>query len=93
MRRLLLRLIALGKLLECADLAVAAFHTYSDKYTRLVTGKALAATGDKETRRAYVDFIKDNCGTLPNLLVWDAVNALFPDFLGCRRSSRNFVDG
>ena len=81
-RGLLLRLIALGKLQDCADLAVAAFHTYTDKYTRLVIGKALAATGDKQTKRAYVDFIKDNCSTLPSLLVWDAVKALFPDSLG-----------
>jgi hypothetical protein len=80
-RELLLRLIWLGELRNCADLAEAAFGSYPDRHTRIVAGRALAKAGDEAAKRRYVEFIKDNCEALPNILVWDAIDGLFPHFL------------
>ena len=80
-RRLLLQLIWLGELRSCADLAEAAFETYSDRYTRIIAGRARASAGDDAAKRRYVKFIKDNCQALPNAIVWDAIDDLFPHFL------------
>jgi hypothetical protein len=65
-RQLLLRLIRLGELRNCADLAEAAFGAYPDRYTRIVAGRALTAAGDAAAKRRHVEFIKDNCEALPN---------------------------
>jgi hypothetical protein len=82
-RDLLLRLIWLGPLRNCADLAVrVAFGRYQDRHTRIVAGRALMATGDTGARNEYAKFIGANCADLPNVLVWDAVEGLFPNPLG-----------
>jgi hypothetical protein len=80
-RQLLLRLIWLGELRNCADLAEAAFGAYPDRHTRIVAGRALTTAGDAAAKRRYVEFIKDNCEALPNIFVWDAIDGLFPHFL------------
>ena len=81
-RSLLLRLIWLGSLKDCADLATdAAFGAYPDRHTRIVAGRALAATGDEATKQRYAEFIKANRAALPNILVWNAIDDLFPKFL------------
>jgi hypothetical protein len=81
-RQLLLQLIWLGELRNCTDLAEAAFTAYSDdRYTRIIAGRALAATGDEAAKRRYAKLIKDNCAALPNILVWDAIDGLFPHLL------------
>jgi hypothetical protein len=81
-RGLLLELIWLGELGECADLAAGSvFGIYTDRNTRLFGGRALAAAGDEPARRRYSEFIEANCKTTPPAVVWDAVDALFPRFL------------
>src|SRR5271157_3283481 len=70
-RVLLLQLIWLGALKDCADLAAdAAFGRYQDRQTRLVAGRALAVTGDAATKQAYAELIKTSCTALPLMLVW-----------------------
>jgi len=82
-RVLLLQLIWLGVLKDCADLAAdAAFGAYPDRHTRIAAGRALAATGDEAIKQRYTEFIKANRAALPNILVWNAIDDLFPKFLG-----------
>jgi hypothetical protein len=80
-RRVLLQLIWLGEMRDCADVAETAFETYPDRYTRIFAGRARASAGDDAAKRRYAKFIKDNCEGLSNALVWDAIGDLFPDFL------------
>jgi hypothetical protein len=54
-RQLLLRLIWLGELRNCADLAEAAFGAYPDRHTRSVAGRALATVGGEGAKRWYVE--------------------------------------
>ncbi|HEY8128657.1 MAG TPA: hypothetical protein VIF39_08090 [Hyphomicrobium sp.] len=80
-RHLLLKLIWLGKLESCADLAEAAFEAYTNRYTRILAGRAWAMVGDEAPKRRYAKLIKDSCEVLPNIVVWDAIDGLFPHFL------------
>lgn len=82
-RRFVLRLIWLGKLRECADLAEAAsFGRYPDLYTAITAGRALLAAGDDRQQRDYADYIKQNCASIPTTVVWEAVDDLFPRLIG-----------
>lgn len=82
-RVFLLRLIWLGALKDCADLAAAAsFGQYSDRYTAIVAGRALLAAGDDGAQRAYADYIKQECASIPTTVVWEAVESLFPRLIG-----------
>jgi hypothetical protein len=82
-RRLLLRLIWLGSINACADLAAAAsFGNYSDRSTAIVAGRALLAIGDDGVQRAYADYIKRECASIPTTVVWEAVETLFPRLIG-----------
>lgn len=82
-RRFVLRLIWLGKLTECVDLAEAAsFGRYPDLYTAITAGRAIVAVGDDRQRRAYADYIKQNCASLSTTVVWEAVDELFPRLIG-----------
>ncbi|MGE0854154.1 MAG: hypothetical protein AB7O44_31850 [Hyphomicrobiaceae bacterium] len=81
-RALLLRLIWLGELESCADLASGAgFGRFEDRSTRLFAGRAIAAVGDAAAKRRYAEHIVADCATLPVTVVWDAVATLFPDVL------------
>ncbi|MFM0441595.1 hypothetical protein PQQ84_34710 [Paraburkholderia strydomiana] len=81
-RRFVLRLIWLGKIKECAELAISAsFGQYPDLYTALTAGRALFAAGDDATRRRYAEYIKSQCAVLSPTLVWEAVNELFPQLI------------
>lgn len=77
-RALLLRLIWMGVLRDCADLAEAACAQYQDHMTQILAGRALMATGDSQQRGAYAEWIKRNTATLPASLVREAVDELFP---------------
>lgn len=82
-RRFLLRLIWLGSIKDCADLAAAAsFGNYSDRYTAIVAGRALLAAGDEGAQRAYANYIKRECASIPTTVVWEAVETLFPRLIG-----------
>lgn len=82
-RRFVLRLIWLGKLRECADLAEAAsFGQYPDLYTAITAGRALLAAGDDRQQKAYAYYIKQNCASISTTVVWEAVEDLFPRLIG-----------
>jgi hypothetical protein len=82
LRSLLLRLILLGKLRSCADLATdMALATDTERRLRLLAGRALTATADDSTRRRYANFVLGHLSELPNALIWDAVDGLFPTFI------------
>lgn len=79
----MLRLIWLGKIRDCSDLAVAAsFGRYQDLYTGITAGRALLAAGDESARRDYAEYIKLQCASIPSTLVWEAVEDLFPQLIG-----------
>jgi hypothetical protein len=78
-RNLLLRLIWLGKLRPCADIAAEAVGLNNpDRYARIIGGRAFVATADEVGKRNYATFVVSECRTLPNTVVWDAVESLFP---------------
>ena len=82
-RELLLRLIWLGAISQCADLVrPAAYGDYLERHTRIVGARALMATGDEAAKREYAEYIKTNCAELSTTLIWDAVDALFPSVIG-----------
>jgi hypothetical protein len=81
-RWFLLRVIS-GGIRECADLAhEVVFGPKPDRRISIVAGRALMAAGDEATKARYGAFIKANCANLPNTVVWDALEPLFPRHLG-----------
>ena len=89
-RELLLLMILLGRLHDCADLALkAALTGYPDRYSLLYAGRAVAAVGDDSQKRKYVAYILENIASVRALTIWDALDNLFPshftvaDFLAC----------
>lgn len=82
-RQFVLKLIWLGKLSECADLAEAAsFGRYQDLSTAITAGRALLATSDVRQQHNYADYIKRNCGSIPAAVIWEAIDELFPRLIG-----------
>lgn len=78
-RRFVLRLIWLGKLGECADIAEAAsFGQFPDLYTAIMAGRALLAAGDDHQRTNYAEYVRRNCASIPATVVWETVEDLFP---------------
>ena len=82
-RDLLLRIIWLGAVMECADIAKEALTICdsSDRHDRLVSGRAFMALAGSADKRLYADRVVAECGTLPPSIVWDAVEALFPSII------------
>jgi hypothetical protein len=81
-RRFLLRLIWLGHLLECADIAAEAASTeYADRHTALFAGRALVVSGDDLAKRKYVAYLLSRVGTVRNAVIWNAIEDLFPKYL------------
>jgi hypothetical protein len=77
-RTLLLRIIGLGVLKDCADLAEAAvFGSYSDDMTQILGGRALVAIGDALSLERYAAHIRDHAAELPSLVRWEALDGLF----------------
>ncbi len=78
-RELLLRMIGLGRLKACADIAAEAlFGSYTDRHTLIFAGRALAATGDTATLARYANKIKADSAALPGRVLWEALDHLFP---------------
>ncbi|MCA1708896.1 MAG: hypothetical protein LC808_38730, partial [Actinobacteria bacterium] len=81
-RELLLLMIWLGELASCADLAVAAsFGTHTDRHSQVFSGRALTAVASDADKRRYAEYVRNHSGTLRSVVVWDAVEALFPMIL------------
>lgn len=82
-RALLLRLIWLGELRECADLAAEAVSSPPDsRHDQVVAGRAFIATADDDKKAQYAAQIVRDCASRPPTVVWDAVETLFPSILG-----------
>lgn len=82
-RKLLLQLIWLGALVDCADLAEeAAFAGESDQLTQVWAGQALLATASKAVRQKYAQRVLEKAGTLAPAVVWEALEELFPHEIG-----------
>jgi hypothetical protein len=78
-RRLLLRIIWLGEIVHCADIAAkAAIDLSTDRGEAVFAGRALAATADSATKDRYARFVIDNAPQLPSTILWDAAEDLFP---------------
>lgn len=78
-RELLLRMIGLGRLKACADIAAEAlFGAYTDRHTLVFAGRAVAATADAKTVARYAKRIKTDAATLPARVLWEALDHLFP---------------
>jgi hypothetical protein len=78
-RELLLRMIGLGSLTACADIAAEAlFGSYTDRLTLVFAGRALAVTGDAAALARYAHKIKADAATLPARVLWEALDHLFP---------------
>lgn len=78
-RLFVLRLIWLGRLRECLDLVGAvSFGRYPDRYTTIISGRALLDSRDELMLQAYADYIKRDCALIPTTAVWEVVEELFP---------------
>jgi hypothetical protein len=82
-RDLLLRLIWLGQLRDCADLAEeASADTSGSRHDQVVAGRAFMATADDAKKGEFAAQIVRECAWRPPTVVWDAVGTLFPFILG-----------
>ena len=78
-REVLLLMIWLGELNDCADLASqASFGVHPDKYTQVFSGRALMAVAVASKKRRYAEYIRDHAAAIPKVLVWDALDEMFP---------------
>jgi len=82
LRSLLLRLILLGRINACEDLvAELAFGAATERRFQMLSGKALLVIADEPTKRRYGEHVLAHLSELPNVVIWDAVEALFPTLL------------
>jgi hypothetical protein len=81
-REIMLRIIWLGPLADCAQLAEHALHTHAERYTQIIAGRAICTAGDAAMKARYAEFVSANCATLPNTITIDAIDALFPPVIG-----------
>ena len=81
-RGFLLRLIWLGDIRECHDLAEAAL-VLDDPGGRLLgfATRALGAAGDRPAQNRLSQFVRTEAARLPPHVVWNAVDDLFPEAL------------
>jgi hypothetical protein len=81
-RQLLLRLIALGALKDCADIASEGISgAYGDGVTLVLAGRALIASADPATIEAYANRIRTAGASLPAQVRWEALDELAPRYL------------
>ena len=79
----MLRLIWLGEINDVGDIAAkAALGSLADRRTSVMAGRSLMAAADAGSRKQYAAYVKANCTALPATAVWDALEKLFPAFLG-----------
>jgi len=79
LQSLLLRLILLGRIAPCADLATGkAMAADTSRRHRQLAGQAMIAVADTAAKRRYGEFVLSHLKELPNGVIWDAVEGLFP---------------
>ena len=80
--QLLLRLIWLGHISACADLAQEALAgAWTDEASTTLAGRALVACASSEAIQAFAQRVRAEVPSLPALVLWEAINALFPRYL------------
>jgi hypothetical protein len=78
-RALLVLVIYLGEIREGVELArEAAFGKFTDRYTPIYAGRALTAVGTAKDKADYVAYLLEKADILSPILIWDALEALFP---------------
>jgi hypothetical protein len=81
-RKFLLRVIWLGEIRECSDLAAdAALSPNVNVDGALYAGRALMVIANDTAKQRYADYVRENCRALRNTVSWDAFDELFPSFL------------
>lgn len=79
-RTLLMLLVWLGGITTCASIALkAATGDFVDRYTQVFGGRATALIGSESDKRTYVEHLVANSTTVPAIIVWDALDLLFPE--------------
>ncbi len=78
-RHLLPRLIALGTLSDCADIASEGISgAYADGVTLVLAGRALMASANAAIIEAYANRIRAEGKSLPAQVLWEALDQLAP---------------
>jgi hypothetical protein len=78
-RELLLRMIWLGRLRNCADLATEAlFGPYTDHLTLVFAGRVVGAIGESADKELFAAKVRAEADRLPGQIFWDALDQLFP---------------
>lgn len=81
-RRLLLWMIQLGRLTDCASIAAEATSgAYTDRTTLLFGVNALGTVGNGADKDAFAKKIKTKPTDFDDAVVWEALEALFPQHL------------
>ena len=81
-RELLLLMIWLGRLPDCAELALrATLDGRLDPNLVLYVGRAVAVAGNDDHKRRYIDHILQHMAGVRPSDIWDALDTFFPDHL------------
>ena len=81
-RRFLLRVIWLGQIEECSDLAAKiALNSTSGRSEALFAGRALMATAAPLIKEQYAHLVIDHAQNLASVVVWNATDELFPHYI------------
>jgi hypothetical protein len=81
-RGLLLRIITLGRISSCADLAFALVSGGElDTVTAVLAGRAVVATADSASVISYAHRVRADAVTLPGQVLWEGIDQLFPQYL------------
>lgn len=80
-RELLLHGIWLGGYKSCLSIVEDALANYKDDNTRIFAGRALLNFADDDRKRNYATQIASDCYSLPDTVIADAIDDLFPVFL------------
>ena len=79
-RHLLLAMIDLGNLDQCANVAFeATFDASADSTTRVFGARAFVKFASKVERIALGEYLQRNAGVLPGIMLWETTDRLFPD--------------
>ncbi|MFL5199544.1 MAG: hypothetical protein ACJ8BE_21885, partial [Microvirga sp.] len=70
------------RLSACIDIAVdAAFSSEDDCLAKVFAGRTIVALASDTTKRQFAEHIRANASALPAMVVWDAVEGLFPTYV------------
>jgi hypothetical protein len=81
-RRFLLKVIWLGEITQCGDLAIKiALNPTADRREALFAGRALIVTATSVTKEQYAQLVTDPARSLSPIVVWNAADELFPRYI------------